>query len=96
VITNLVLNARSYGRPPIRVAVEERDRHLRIVVSDEGEGIPEELVPRLFERFERGAEGHGSGLGLAIARAYAVAHGGELLYLPSDCGARFEFVLPRS
>jgi signal transduction histidine kinase len=95
VVSNLVANARSYGRPPIRVSAEQRDRHLRISVEDAGEGVPEELQERLFERFERGAEGHGSGLGLAIAKAYATAHGGDLVYLPADRGARFELILPR-
>jgi two-component system sensor histidine kinase MtrB len=96
VVTNLVANARSYGRPPIRIDAEERDSYLRITVSDDGAGIPDELVPRLFERFERGDDGVGSGLGLAIARAYATAHGGDLLYHPGEPGTRFELILPRS
>jgi signal transduction histidine kinase len=96
IVSNLVANARSYGRPPIRIDAVERDRHLRISVGDDGPGIPEELVPRLFDRFERGGEGHGSGLGLAIAKAYATAHGGDLLYHPSERGARFEVLIPRA
>jgi signal transduction histidine kinase len=96
VVTNLVVNARSYGSPPIRIDAETRDRYLRIWVSDAGAGIPDELVPRLFERFERGTVGVGSGLGLAIARAYATAHGGDLLYHSEQPGARFELILPRS
>ncbi len=95
VVTNLVANARSYGRPPIRIDAEERDSYLRITVSDDGK-IPDDLVPRLFERFERGDDGVGSGLGLAIARAYATAHGGDLLYHPGEPGTRFELILPRS
>jgi signal transduction histidine kinase len=96
VVSNLIVNARSYGKPPIRVQAEVRDRHLRISVCDEGLGISDELAPRLFDRFERGPGGAGSGLGLAIARAYANAHGGELLYHPSERGALFELVLPRA
>jgi signal transduction histidine kinase len=96
VVTNLVANARSYGKPPIRIDAEERDSYLRITVSDDGSGIPDELVPRLFERFERGDDGVGTGLGLAIARAYATAHGGDLLYHPGEPGTRFELILPRS
>jgi signal transduction histidine kinase len=95
VVTNLVVNARSYGRPPISIDAGMPDRYLRISVSDAGAGIPDELVPRLFERFERGTAGVGSGLGLAIARAYATAHGGELLYHSEAPGARFELLLPR-
>jgi len=48
-----------------------------------------------FDRFERGTSGQGSGLGLAIAKAYANAHGGDLLYTPNDGGACFELILPR-
>ena len=63
-------------------------------VEDSGEGVPEEFAARLFGRFERGREGHGSGLGLAIARAYANAHGGDLVYASEGEGARFELTLP--
>jgi signal transduction histidine kinase len=94
VISNLVRNARQHGKPPVRVSAEQRDRHLRITVSDCGEGVPEELVPRLFERFEHGG-GTGTGLGLAIAKAYANAHGGDLFYEKSAEGSRFELLLPR-
>jgi signal transduction histidine kinase len=94
VVTNLVVNARRHGRPPVSVFAEQHDRHLRIVVADRGTGVPEDLVPRLFDRFQRGGEG-GSGLGLAIAKAYANAHGGDLVYQADPTGARFELVLPR-
>ena len=95
VITNLVLNAVKYGSPPIVVAAEQRDRHLRIAVEDGGDGIPDELQGRLFDRFERGDDTGGSGLGLSIARAYARAHGGDLVYQPGESGARFELIVPR-
>jgi signal transduction histidine kinase len=95
IVSNLLTNAVRYGRPPIVISAEQRDRHVRIVVEDEGPGVAPELVPRLFERFERGLDGTGSGLGLAIAKAYARAHGGDLLYEPGARGARFELVLPR-
>jgi signal transduction histidine kinase len=93
VVGNLVANALRHGAPPVEIAAEQRDRHLRIRVSDHGPGVPAELVPRLFERFERGERG-GTGLGLAIAKTYANAHGGELVYLPGDDGAAFELILP--
>jgi signal transduction histidine kinase len=94
VVTNLVANALSYGALPIVVTAQQLDRHLRIAVEDAGLGIADELVPRLFDRFERGVGGEGSGLGLAIARAYARAHGGDLFYDPVGSGTRFELVLP--
>jgi K+-sensing histidine kinase KdpD len=94
VVTNLVANAQSYGRPPIRIAAAQADDSVTIVVEDSGVGISDELAARLFGRFERGIEGHGSGLGLAIAKAYAVAHGGDLVYSSAGTGARFELTLP--
>ncbi|HZD86693.1 MAG TPA: GAF domain-containing protein [Gaiellaceae bacterium] len=94
VVSNLVANAVRYGAPPIRISAQQHDRHLRVAVEDEGPGIPKELEERLFDRFARGSNA-GSGLGLAIARAYARAHGGDLVYLPRGRGARFELVLPQ-
>jgi signal transduction histidine kinase len=95
VISNLLVNANRHGEPPILLAAEQRDRHIRISVADHGSGVPEEVRPQLFERFERGDGAPGSGLGLAIARAYARAHGGELVYDDAGDGARFEVVIPR-
>jgi signal transduction histidine kinase len=100
VVSNLVANAVNHGEPPVRLSAEQRDRHLRISVQDEGEGVSAEFVPFLFDRFRRSDETReaasvGSGLGLAIARAYARAHGGDILYSPAaPSGARFELVLP--
>jgi signal transduction histidine kinase len=96
VVSNLLLNAVRHGGPPILLSAEQRDRHLRVVVEDGGDGVPEELHGRLFERFERGTDARGSGLGLAIARMYARAHGGELLYDAGAQGARFELVVPQA
>jgi signal transduction histidine kinase len=94
---NLVTNAVNYGRPPVVVRAESLDTYVRVSVQDEGEGVADELVPSLFERFERGGTGQGTGLGLSIAQAYARAHGGDLVYdQESEGGARFELILPRS
>jgi signal transduction histidine kinase len=97
IFSNLVENAIRYGEPPVAVRSEALDTYLRVSVEDEGGGVPEELVPRLFERFERGSGSQGSGLGLSIAQAYARAHGGDLIYdRGGNGGARFDLILPRS
>ena len=97
IMGNLVGNALRYGAPPVVVRAHPMDTYLRVSVEDGGEGVPPELVPRLFERFERGTVGEGSGLGLSIAQAYARAHGGDLVYDRSERGgARFELILPRA
>jgi signal transduction histidine kinase len=95
VVSNLLINATRYGSPPIMLEAEHRDRHLRVSVEDCGDGVPDELRPRLFERFARAGTATGSGLGLAIARAYARAHGGDLIYNPGATGARFELIVPQ-
>jgi signal transduction histidine kinase len=101
VVGNLVTNALRYGAPPVRVDAQQTDTHLRIVVSDSGEGIEPYFIPHLFDRFRRSESSRhknsGSGLGLAIARSYARAHRGDLLYHHrNEGGALFELVLPRT
>jgi signal transduction histidine kinase len=96
VVSNLLVNAARHGSPPVVVAAEQRDGHLSVSVEDAGPGIPDELRPRIFERFGRGDDAQGSGLGLTIARAYAHAHRGDLIYQPRTRGTRFELILPRS
>jgi len=96
VISNLVANAVRYGAPPIRIVARQRDRHLRVAVEDAGTGVPKDLEGRIFDRFARGGGGEsGHGLGLAIARAYAQAHGGDLVYDARASGARFELLIPQ-
>lgn len=67
----------SRGRPP---AGERRPPSgLRLSVEDSGPGIPEDIRPRVFERFVKGSDTQGgSGLGLAIVAALVRAHGGEV------------------
>jgi signal transduction histidine kinase len=99
ILTNLVVNAFRYGEPPVVVRAECIDHHLRVAVEDHGDGVADEFVPDLFERFSRSESSRtvsgGTGLGLAIARSYARAHAGDLLYESAQPhGARFRFVLP--
>jgi two-component system, OmpR family, sensor histidine kinase ChvG len=84
VIVNLLDNAISFSPSGGRVAVLARriGHEIQIAVEDEGPGIPEENLERVFERFytDRPQEnfGQNSGLGLNISRQIAVAHGGRL------------------
>jgi signal transduction histidine kinase len=95
IVSNLLTNALRHGRPPIRIQADLGEGRVRISVEDSGGGVPDELRARLFERFSRSDSAHGSGLGLAIARAYARTHGGDIVYVRGDRGARFEVVLPQ-
>ena len=83
IVLNLLSNALKFTRQgEIRVALAWRDGHAALQVADTGIGIPEEDLPRMFERFHRakhrGARTHeGTGIGLALVRELAAAHGGS-------------------
>jgi len=100
VIVNLINNALRYGGgKPVDVRLHADSQNARIEVIDQGVGIPEEVLPKIFEPFERGKmEGMpaGLGLGLYISRQLAEAHGGTLTARskPGE-GAVFIFTLPR-
>ena len=70
---------------------------VRMIVSDGGQGIPDEQLQHIFDRFRSGDSGHprGTGLGLALVRAVARAHGGQVLVRshPGQ-GSEFELLLP--
>jgi signal transduction histidine kinase len=86
-LTNYVANALKYGGPPIRIEAREADGVVEIFVRDRGTGVPEEFVPRLFERFaQAGTKEGGTGLGLSIVRGLARAQGGEAWYEPDPSG----------
>jgi len=77
-LRNLIANGvRAAGREGVWVRLKREGENALLEVEDHGPGIPEDLLPRLFERFARGPGG-GTGLGLAIAQAIAKAHGGEI------------------
>lgn len=81
-LDNLVSNAVRYGQRAL-ITVEDGDDAVTLRVRDEGPGIPEDELEKVFEPYyrldkSRGREGGGSGLGLGIARSIAAAHGGSL------------------
>src|SRR5690606_9365540 len=84
-VANLLANASAHTPAGTRVRAVVREEGGKVVVrvEDDGPGIPEELLPTLFERFVRGERSRsrqtgGAGLGLAIVKAIAIAHGGEV------------------
>jgi len=108
VLTNLLDNALDYSKNEVMIRAgmdPERERWLRVVVSDDGPGIPPEKRGAVFAKFTQmdGQEmrrGKHSGIGLTYCRRAVEAHGGEIWVAdPSDetCvldGACFVFRLP--
>jgi len=81
VISNLLTNAILYSPAgsPVRMALRGEEAAVILEVHNQGPPIPADLLPRLFEAFERGGRaGSGLGLGLYIARQIVEAHGGTL------------------
>ncbi len=105
VLTNLLVNSVKYGHSngTTEVSVENLIKNKVIIrVTDNGEGIPKQHIPRLFERFYRvdqsgsRSEG-GSGLGLSIVKHIIEGHG-EKIYVESevDVGSEFSFTLEKT
>jgi signal transduction histidine kinase len=90
-IGNLIANAIEHGQGPVDVAGAVRGGRARIVVSDDGPGLPAP-VAALIRRPRRGRGARGRGL--AIAAEVAQAHGGGLASAPAERGARLVLELP--
>ncbi|MDX6199696.1 MAG: hypothetical protein QOJ79_2847 [Actinomycetota bacterium] len=98
-IANLITNAGKYGRPPIVVRGRVEEGAVAIDVDDEGDGVPDELVPRMFDKFVRGdgtaGVKPGAGLGLAIVAGLVRANGGDVTFeRKSGGGTRFTCRFP--
>ena len=105
VVSNLLVNAVKFSASEDRIGIALRcaDGQVELAVTDEGIGIPAELVPRLFERFVQGEQvlqgaAGGLGLGLAIARNLVELHGGTIRAESAGPGrgSRFVVTLPQA
>ncbi len=102
VLSNLLENAVRHGEGTVTIDVapssstrERGGAETAVTVSDEGPGIPEESMGRVFTRFWRGSKRGGTGLGLYIVKGIVEAHGGTITVgrAPGG-GAQFRFTLP--
>ncbi|MCM3263802.1 HAMP domain-containing histidine kinase [Streptomyces thermoviolaceus] len=100
ILANLIGNALKHGGSPVRVSVRESEEEVVIQVRDHGPGIPEDVLPHVFDRFYKASasrpRSEGSGLGLSIALNNAHIHGGDITAANhSEGGAVFTLRLPR-
>ena len=104
VMTNLITNSINYGseKGTTEISFESKEEKIIVKVNDNGEGITEENMPRLFQRFfrvdiSRSRSQGGSGLGLAIVKHIIDAHN-ESIYVQSTVGigSEFSFSLKKS
>ncbi len=91
--SNVVSNCIRYAKVNVTVSLEVAEEMVRIVVRDDGPGIPKEETERIFDRFHKGKNGN-HGLGLAIAKASMEYMGGTVYAQTSNKGAVFVIQLP--
>lgn len=100
VVSNLVSNAIKYGRGcPVRVVGRAEPAGAQLEIVDEGIGISQEDIDRIFGKFERAVPSHygGLGLGLFISRQIVEAHDGVIhVHSTPGIGSTFRVVLPRA
>ncbi|WP_372498312.1 sensor histidine kinase [Streptomyces marispadix] len=100
VLGNLLENAVRHGEGTVTIEVapaplRSDEEGTAVTVSDEGPGIPEESMSRVFTRFWRGSKRGGTGLGLYIVKGIVEAHGGTITVGRAVAGgAQFRFTLP--
>jgi signal transduction histidine kinase len=98
-VRNLLANAHRHASSRVAVSLVSDSRCVRLVVTDDGPGVPTEQRDRVFDRFYRGDEARAhetgsTGLGLAIVRAVAERHGGTARLDEGPSGATFVVELP--
>lgn len=94
ILSNLISNALRYAKSKVTIVITESSEGIFIVVTDDGDGIPSEILPKLFNRFAKGEDGH-FGIGLAIAEVASLKIGAKLTAKNTESGASFTLQLPQ-
>jgi signal transduction histidine kinase len=94
-LANLAINAAQAGARTVKICLQRSPSALTVWVEDDGNGIPEELRPRLFQAFATFGKKGGTGLGLASAKRVIEAHHGTIELVSSTKGSTvFQIWLP--
>ena len=94
-VTNILTNGLRYARSELRLTCRPDKRNVIIRIQDDGDGIAEEDLPHIFDRFYMGKSGK-SGIGLALTREIIHLHKGTIRARNGDTGAVFEISIPVS
>ena len=94
-VTNILSNGVRYARSELRLTCRTEKRHVTIRIQDDGDGIAEEDLPHIFDRFYMGKSGK-SGIGLALTKEIIYLHRGTIRAYNGDTGAVFEISIPVS
>ena len=94
-VTNILSNGVRYARSELRLTCRPDKRNVIIRIQDDGDGIAEEDLPHIFDRFYMGKSGK-SGIGLALTREIIHLHKGTIRARNGDTGAVFEISIPVS
>ena len=94
-VTNILSNGVRYARSELRLTCRADKRHVTIRIQDDGDGIAEEDLPHIFDRFYMGRSGK-SGIGLALTKEIVHLHKGTIRAYNGETGAVFEITLPVS
>lgn len=94
-VTNILSNGVRYARSQLRLTCRADKRHVTIRIQDDGDGIAEEDLPHIFDRFYMGRSGK-SGIGLALTKEIIHLHKGTIRAYNGDSGAVFEISFPVS
>lgn len=96
-VENIIKNSADHSEcTDIRVTLKKQPMKITLSIADNGKGIPQEDVPKMFERFGKKSRSNAMtsvGIGLSIAQKIIQAHGGEIIvYSETDEGTRFDMI----
>jgi two-component system heavy metal sensor histidine kinase CusS len=100
-VNNLLSNALRYtpAGKAVTVSIREQDNDVELMIENPGTPIPQEHLPKLFDRFyrvdpSRQRKGEGSGIGLAIVKSIVSAHHGKVRVESDAVSTRFILIVP--